>query len=509
MTTMTVREAIIYLRLSDFRDEDDLTFDVRETELRDLALTLGLNVVRVVIENDLDGNGKTKGASAYKTPVKVTANGLTTFRTDRPEFASVLRQLQAGRGLVLIVGDDSRLSRNGRDGEDLIDACRIGGASVVVPDDEGEPKWILTRGGTVTEVDALRDRINDARRYSADVARKVRKGRRRWAAKSYQGGRRPFGYTPDPDAPEHRKTLVTVEAEAGVIGRAADDILSKSISLKAIARDLRDGDVPTVTGTAWSAETLRAVLIKPSVAGLAVRDGELVRAEQSIPEPILDRDVWERLAHLLTDPSRRTNTSRANEPRWLVSGFATCGVCGGPLRAGGGRDRAYAYIGNGCCHVRRNAAKVDEAVSEWVITLLERPEAAGLLRPEPRPEVDAGRLRAEAAAIRGNLDVIAGDEALGLKSRSQVLAATRRGNARLAEIAAELAAAADEPDPLPEFRGRDPREVWPTLPMARRRAVVQRLIASIVIKPTGRTGPRPEVRDTLDITPRPDLGLPA
>ena len=44
----------------------------------------------------------------------------------------------------------------------------------------------------------------------------------------YQGGRRPFGYRPDPDAPQHRKTLVIVEAEAEVIQQAAADILDRA-----------------------------------------------------------------------------------------------------------------------------------------------------------------------------------------------------------------------------------------------------------------------------------------
>ena len=55
-----------------------------------------------------------------------------------------------------------------------------------------------------------------------------------------------------------------------MIQAVAADMLDRGISLKAIARDLRERGVPTVTGAAWSAKTLREVLIKPAVAGLAV-----------------------------------------------------------------------------------------------------------------------------------------------------------------------------------------------------------------------------------------------
>ena len=78
------------------------------------------------------------------------------------------------------------------------------------------------------------------------------------------------------------------------------------------------------------------MLLKPAVAGLTVQRGEdgepvLVAAPW---KHIIERDRWGQLRDKLTDPARRTNQARANEPRWLVSGFAACGVCGGPLRAG-------------------------------------------------------------------------------------------------------------------------------------------------------------------------------
>jgi hypothetical protein len=500
-----MRDAIIYLRLSDFRDEEDTTFDVREAELRDLAASLALNVIRVVIENDLDGNGKSRPASAYKTPLRVTANGLTTFRTNRPEFAAVLRQLQAGRGLVLIVGDDSRLSRNERDGADLIDACRVGRASVVAPDDEGRPRWILTSGGTPAEVSAFADRINDARKYSADIAAKVRKGRRRWAGTSYQGGKRPYGFRPDPDAPAHRKTLLVNDDpagefgdEAGVLREAADGILDRGVSLKAAARELRESGVPTVTGAAWSAGTLRDVLLKPAVAGLAVRNGELVPAPW---EAIIPTDRWERLRDLLTDPARRTNTGRANEPRWLVSVFAACGVCGGLLKVGGGgRGRGPAYVGRDCGHIRRSAAPVDEYVAWHVIERMSRPDAAGLLRPPPRPAVDARRLRAERRALTAQVDRQRGLNLRGLLPDAAFEATLREAAALTAAIDAQLAAS-DEPDPLPEFRDGRPAEiVWAGLGIARRRAVVQTLIESVIIMPAGRRGSRFDPA-TVEITP--------
>ena len=286
-----------------------------------------------------------------------------------------------------------------------------------------------------------------------------------------------------------------MDAEAKIIKKAAADILDRNVSLKAIARELRENHEPTVTGTAWSAKILRDVLLKPAIAGLAVKDGVLVE----VPWPaILERDVWERLRDLLTDPSRRTNTSRANEPRWLLSGFATCGVCGGPLRAGGGRNRAAAYIGNGCCHVRRGAVHVDDHIAEAVIRRLDMPDAADLLKPAPRPGIDAARLRAEARKLRGRKTAQMRMHAAGAIDDADLVAGMRAIRDRLAAIEVQLAAS-DQPDPLAEFRGRPAAEVWAGLGIARRRAVVQTLIESVIIQRSGRRGPGFNP-DTVEIT---------
>ena len=447
--SIRTRQGIIYLRLSDFRDEDGITFEMRERELRELAELTGVDVIAVVRENDVDADGRIKGATAYKTRRRVlAADGLATYRTDRREFAAVLRQIQRGRDMVLIVGDDSRIARNARDGEDLIDAVRDGAASVLALGDDGEPRWLLRDGGSHAEVSALRDRINDARRYSSEIASKVRKGRRRWAGVSYQGGRRPFGYQIDADAPQHAKRLLVDAAEAKVIEYVADELLKNPpTSLAAITRELRERRVPTVTGVAWSTRTVRDVVLKPSVAGLAIRSGELVAA----PWPaILDRPTWERVRDLLTDPARRTTT--ANEPRWLVSCFATCGVCGKPLRVGGaGRGRGPAYVGSECGHVRRNAIKVDQAIESAVLTVLDRDDDGELLKPPPRPTVDTTAIRAELRNIRARRGVLVAMFEDGELDEIELRASRRRLADRETAIELQLADS-DLPDPLAEFR---------------------------------------------------------
>ena len=137
-----------------------------------------------------------------------------------------------------------------------------------------------------------------------------------------------------------------------------------------------------MTGTAWTASTLRDVLAKPAVAGIAVHtatvkdpetgEARKVTAEHPAPWPaILDRERWEALRDLFD--GRKTGTSP--EPRWLVSGYATCGPCGAVAKCtGSAARRAYTCTAHG--HVRRNAAAVDEHVSRsHVVERMSRPDA--------------------------------------------------------------------------------------------------------------------------------------
>lgn len=499
----TVRYAIILLRLSDFRDEDDdATFGRREEELRELAAGLHLTVPPwgVVIENedDLRNDGKLKSASAYKTPRRVTtADGIITRRTDRPKFTQILVALQERRAAVLIAGDESRLSRNWRDGNDLLDVCASSGASVVVPDEDGGAKWVLTNGGTAREKEAFMDEVDDARKYSQAVAARVRKGRKRWVGRSWQGGRRPFGFQIAKSTEEHQRNLVIDEREAAVLRHAAD-ALDHGGTLRALARELKtatgDAFVPTLSGAEWNGSILRNVLAKPATAGLAVR--RVKRGEQEvtelIPAPwpaIIERPQWERLRALFES----NGPGRGNEPRWLLSVIARCGVCddGTTMKVrGSGTRRSYVCLEYG--HLRRNADKVEELVTARILALLER-DAPDLLKPQPRvTAADTGKLREEAAKLRTRKTKLGEMYAAGRIDDDALASGTQVIRDRLAAIDAELSAS-DQVDPLPEFRDLDPDAdllaVWDGLGIVRQRAVV-RLLYDIVIMPvTRKAGP--------------------
>jgi hypothetical protein len=51
----------------------------------------------------------------------------------------------------------------------------------------------VIRCGTREGIRSFPERARAAHDYSADISNKVQRGRKRWAGKSYWGGRRPYG----------------------------------------------------------------------------------------------------------------------------------------------------------------------------------------------------------------------------------------------------------------------------------------------------------------------------
>jgi len=484
MTSTGQTLADLYLRLSDLRHEEQL--EGREDKLRAEAARLGWAVHRVIVENDLtpgNGNGRSKPASAFKRTRIRLPSGQVALRTVRPGFRAMLDDLADGAVTAVLAEDLDRLLRQPRDNEDLLDVVELSGATAR----SLTGSLTLTDGGTDAERFTARIIAATANKASADTARRVAAGRERWAGKSYQGGKRPFGHRPDPDAPQHHKTLMIDQAEAAVIRQAAADLLrdgEDALSLKAITAELRKAGVKTVTGAAWTPSTFRDVLLKPAVAGLAVHPAtrELIDA----PWPhILDRETWEALRDRLTDPGRKT--SPGNEPRWLVSKTARC-PCGATVRVNGVRQGRAAYVCDAGGHLKRAAARVDAYVEARMIWRMSQPDADELLLPPPVPgQVDRAAADAELRKLRRRRGEQMDLHTEGIITKADLARGMREIDDRTATIKARLAVARRD-DPLAEFRGRPADVVWDSLTTARKRAVI-RLLADITFGPVAPAGP--------------------
>jgi DNA invertase Pin-like site-specific DNA recombinase len=425
-------------------------------------------------------DGRPKPASAWKKKLVKLPNGRVEYRNIRPGFAELLDRITTGVTNGAIFEDIDRAFRTTRDCDDLLDACQYRKANVRT----ASGRLTITDGGTELERDHAREYAQRAAAYSADISRKVKDARERLNGKTYQGGPRPYGYVRAEDTAKYERTLIVVPDEKDELLKMADSILNKGISLRAVAKSLRERGVPNTRGnTNWSARTVKEVLTKPAIAGLATNNGTQAPATW---EAILDPDDWEKLCTMLNDPSRRTSDI-GNEPKWLVSGLAKCGPCdnGTPVRATGATGKTFYTCREGY-HLKRLAKYVDAWV-ERNITAYISVHGSDILKPEPKPDIDTDKLKAELKGLRKRQASQIAMHAEGLIPDDDLKRTLRVIKDRISSIDAQLAHS-DRPDPIPEFRRHgETRKIWHDLPIARKRAIIE-LLADITILPSALRG---------------------
>ena len=247
-------------------------------------------------------------------------------------------------------------------------------------------------------------------------------------------------------------------------------------------------------GREFSRNSVTTILRNPRIAGLSAYRGEVVGDGQW--QQILSEETWRAVLALLGDPARKPPRGvrtlggglfRCRCGNVMIGNNVAARPAGLPLPPASRGDRPGP-------HAQQAVANVDAYVEAVIVERLSRPDVADLVTPK-RP--DLGPLRTEAASIRHNLDELAADRALGLVSREQMIVGTQRGNARLDEISAELAAAASESALAPFAAAESAKAAWDALDRERRRAVIDAL-CTVTVHPAGR-GARAFVPDTVAI----------
>ncbi len=434
-----MKRAAIYCRISRDRIGAGLGVERQETDCRRLAERLGLAVVTVLVDNDI---------SAYSGKA-------------RPGYRQLLDMISAGELDAVIAWHGDRLHRSVSELEGYITAC--------------EQRDVPTYTATAGELDLTTATGRMHARIAGAVARhEVEHSIERQRSAKLQranegkwgGGRRPFGYESDG---------VTVRPQEARVVAEATDVILLGGSLRAQAASLNAAGVLTSTGRAWTPTELRKVLIRPRNAGLREHRGAII-GKATWPA-LVPEEKWRAIASLLTDPARRTTTSGAR--RWLLSGLATCEVCGSPLivsTMATTQASVPSYVCRAAKHVVRNAAELEDYVSAVVIERLKLPDAINLLRPTI-PGIDIAALTAEETNLQQRLDALADnldlDERM-LARRSQKLRERLDDIAELKAMAGRgnvLSGIADSPDP---------GAAWERLDLDRRRAVIDVLIRIVV-----------------------------
>jgi DNA invertase Pin-like site-specific DNA recombinase len=427
-------------------------------------------------------------------------NDISAFNgARRPAYERLLHMIRDGEVDAVITWHMDRMCRRVADLVELLklavgDGKRPGVKIATVHGDLDLSSPVGRMFATILIAVAEYEAAHKGERQQAAEHRNAKNGKRRTAAP------RAFGYEPD--------HVTKRPGEAGAIEWAASALLGGA-SVSAVMREwnrrgLRPSQAPfgPLDEHPWTRNSVTTVLRNPRIAGLPAYKGEVFDGVMGQWDAILPEEQWRAVDALLASSDRTITFTRQGEtvtrrinahaPRGVKSmlgGLAVC-PCGNVVEHGVNhrgqavyRCRPATRSGRPGPHVAVKAEPVDEYVERVVVNVLSADDLTDLVTPPPH--VDTAGLRAEAAAIRRNLDEMGADRALGLVSRSQMLAATERGNARLAEIGADLAEAAGAGALAPFARGEAAKAVWGGLDLSRRREVI-RTLGTVTLLPAGR-----------------------
>jgi DNA invertase Pin-like site-specific DNA recombinase len=450
--------AIIYARVSSDKAKGR---SVREQEqaCRDECDRNRWAVADVLIDND-------RSASRFATQ-------------DRPEYARLRDVLAPGD--VLVVWEPSRAGRSLEHYVDLRRLCTERGVLLSYSGrtfdlSDGDDRFTTGLDALVSEREAEQARDRVQRAHAANLA------------DGKPHGKVPYGYRIVRDP--HTGKSVGREpdpARAPLVAQAADKVLDGQ-PLAAVVRWLEKRDP-----VGWHPERLRRLLCNPTLAGYRVHKGQ-VTGPGTWEAILTDAQVADATALF----SVRRTGPRGKPVRHLLSGIATCSVCGSRLWRNKGTGDRFNYICR-AGHVSRDQKRLDDAVVSVVEALLADP--ASLAAAAAVPDADPGA-PARLAELRERLEAVEAEISDGNMPAATGSRITTRLAAQIE--AAEVAAAPGftEPAVAQLATARDPLNVWRKTPLAQRRAVI-RAVLTVTVEPIGR-GRWADNRTGIVVCPRRD-----
>lgn len=475
MDTAMTKHAAIYCRISSDPTGSRSGVDRQEADCRKRCEERGWEVLDLYVDNDRSAYSKTKV---------------------RPEFERLKRDVRAGIVDVIVVWATDRLYRQMRELEDIIDLLEESSTELEAIQ-VGRVEMATSSGRTIARMLGV-----VAQMESDDKSRRLRRKHEELAelGKVPGGGRRPFGF--ENDRKTHRPS------EVALIQEAADRVLGGE-TLYAIQQDWIGRGVETSTGAPWSTTALKTFLINGRIAGLRMH--ERVGETQAEWDPIVDRETWERLRSLLTDPSRRRNPVVR---KYLLTRIMTCGKCGHPLVATprAEKRRGYGCVkqNGGCGSVYALADPIEQTVTTRVQILADSAGARRHVMTErTRRDSALGAVMDEMHAAESSLDEITRAHFVDkVVSRPQFLSISRELEERIAKLG-ERVAGMQGANTLEQHAG-NVTEAWPTLTLEQQRSVIQGVLQSIVLLPAqpGKVRNKWDP-DRLQIVPRWDVASAA
>jgi DNA invertase Pin-like site-specific DNA recombinase len=438
------KRAAIYCRISDDREGRGLGIARQERELREVCSAKGLEVVKVFSDNDISASRYSKKA--------------------RPRYQALLEAIKGGQVDVVVVWDLDRLCRRPIEQEafyDIADAANV--------------LRLVTRGEDFN----LRESLVLPRVKAAIAAEESRKLSSRIRSKHAElleqgapsGGARRFGLTKIKRAPDGHTYLEEEHEEAEAIREAARDIIAGT-SVRAICRRWEAEGLRGTRGARLSPQVVNGIMTSEWVAGR--------RAGKPAQWPaILDEQTWRLVGALI-----RSRVTGRSYPRALLSGIATCELCGHVLlsrpKAGGKPAYICGSDLGGCGKIRIIAADFEQDVLERLFTRVD-PKQLGAEQPADDGTAKAMAEMARLEGVKTQLAELAGTGELDLAEFRAAKATNDRAMQALRETLAR--SAEDEAMQRARAEAVDLRAKWDDLGIEDRRRVVQALAERIEVGP--------------------------
>lgn len=440
--------AAIYTRISRDSTGDGAGVARQEDDCRQLATSKGFDLAAVFTDNDV---------SAYS-------------RTPRPGYLRMLAAIRSREVDAVLVWHTDRLYRRMQDLEEYIAICQ----------DRGVPTFSVQAGPLDLTTPAGRmvaRTLGSVAQYESEqkAERQMRANLQRALQGKHFGTRRCFGFEMD------GVTVREVEAQAI---RDACQALLDGASLGSIAKRWNGQGLRTPqAGNEWDSSVLALTLRTSRLAGLRSYRRQVLLDLQGDPvkgqwPAIVDIDTWRAVQTVLRDPSRKW----PGHARGLLSGVATCAVCGLVMQSGGTRNgrRRYRCSGGGS-HPYREAEPIDRFVTDVVLAYLSRPDIAAQIAPSPETH-QAVEVRGQLAEVGQRSDRLVSAFSDGLITFQQLT----EGQERLARHREEL----ERRLPVPRAptlaklaSAADPAALWSRLETDEQRAVIDALLY-VRVKPT-------------------------
>jgi site-specific DNA recombinase len=399
-----VRSAAIYARISSDQTGKALGVQRQLEDCRKLAADRGWTVAEEYVDNDI---------SAFKGK-------------DRPQYARMLADIEAGHRDAVLAYHQDRLTRRPMEWEQFVELCDRAGveqlATVTSDINFGNDNGMLVARITAAVA------ANESARKSARIKRKIQQNVEQ--GKPNGGAQRPFGYEAD--------KMTVRESEAAIIRVLADRFLAGE-SVRSLVVWMNEQEIPTsAAADEWRTPTLRAVLTSGRIAG--IRDHHGVGAGPAAWPAIVSEAKHQQI--LATFQTKKVSGRRAPR-RYLLSGLLKCGKCDNRLYSSArGETRRYVCLSGpdhgGCGGLTITAPPVEEWLTAAVLLRLDTPAINDALAGRIAADQRQTALLADLHAAQSKMTELAEMFAEGEVSRPEWKAARAPLEARVTTAQRQL-----------------------------------------------------------------------